>query len=97
MTGYTYPAQRVGANHGCWGQLCLDGQKQLIQHRMGDGELFVYEACNLKLGAGLSNENQVVALVNKNHGRRKKLTLWANTEPNDYLDWPDVQQVFLLE
>jgi predicted transposase YbfD/YdcC len=60
-------------------------------------KLFVHEACNVKLGAGLSKEIQVAALVNKGHGRRETRTLWASTELNAYLDWPGVKQVFRLE
>ena len=60
-------------------------------------KLFVHEACNVKLGAGLSDEIQVASLVNKGHGRRETRTLWASTQLNDYLDWPGVQQVFRLE
>lgn len=60
-------------------------------------KLFAHEAANLKLGAGLSKDIQVAALVNKGHGRRETRTLWASTELNEYLDWPGVQQVFRLE
>jgi predicted transposase YbfD/YdcC len=60
-------------------------------------KLFVHEACNVKLGAGLSDEIQVASLVNKGHGRRETRTLWASTQLNDYLDWPGVKQVFRLE
>lgn len=60
-------------------------------------KLFAHEAANLKLGAGLSKEIQVAALVTKGHGRRETRTLWASTELNEYLDWPGVQQVFRLE
>jgi predicted transposase YbfD/YdcC len=60
-------------------------------------KLFVHEACNVKLGAGLSKDIQVASLVNKGHGRRETRTLWASTELNEYLDWPGVQQVFRLE
>lgn len=60
-------------------------------------KLFVHEACNVKLGAGLSKEIQVASLVNKGHGRRETRTLWASTELNEYLDWPGVKQVFRLE
>jgi len=60
-------------------------------------KLFVHEACNVKLGAGLSKEIQVASLVNKGHGRRERRTLWASTELNEYLDWPGVKQVFRLE
>ena len=60
-------------------------------------KLFVHEACNVKLGAGLSKEIRVASLVNKGHGRRETRTLWASTELNEYLNWPGVQQVFRLE
>lgn len=60
-------------------------------------KLFVHEACNVKLGAGLSKEIQAASLVNKGHGRRETRTLWASTELNEYLDWPGVKQVFRLE
>jgi predicted transposase YbfD/YdcC len=60
-------------------------------------KLFVHEACNVKLGAGLSKDIQAASLVNKGHGRREKRTLWASTELNEYLDWPGVKQVFRLE
>jgi len=35
--------------------------------------------------------------VNKGHGRLETRVLTATTELNHYLDWPDVQQVLLLE
>jgi len=60
-------------------------------------KLFVHEACNVKLGAGLSGEIQVASVVNKGHGRRETRTLWASTQLNEYLDWPGVKQVFRLE
>lgn len=60
-------------------------------------KLFVHEACNVKLGAGLSKDIQVASVVTKGHGRRETRTLWASTELNEYLDWPGVQQVFRLE
>jgi len=60
-------------------------------------KLFTHEACNVKLGAGLSKDIQVASVVNKGHGRRETRTLWTSTELNAYLDWPGVQQVFRLE
>jgi predicted transposase YbfD/YdcC len=60
-------------------------------------KLFVHEACNVKLGAELSADIRVASLVNKGHGRRETRTLWASTELNEYLDWPEVKQVFRLE
>ncbi len=60
-------------------------------------KLFVHEACNVKLGAALSQEIQVASVVNKGHGRRETRTLWTSTELNEYLDWPGVKQVFRLE
>jgi predicted transposase YbfD/YdcC len=35
--------------------------------------------------------------VNKGHGRKEIRTLTSTTALNDYLDWPDVGQVFELE
>jgi hypothetical protein len=35
--------------------------------------------------------------VTKGHGRRVRYRLWASTALNDYLDWPEVHQVFHLE
>ncbi len=35
--------------------------------------------------------------VNKGHGRKEIRTLLSTTALNDYLDWPDVGQVFELE
>jgi hypothetical protein len=35
--------------------------------------------------------------VNKGHGRKEVRTLLSTTALNDYLDWPDVGQVFELE
>jgi predicted transposase YbfD/YdcC len=35
--------------------------------------------------------------VNKGHGRREYRRLTSTTALNDYLDWPDVGQVFELE
>jgi predicted transposase YbfD/YdcC len=60
-------------------------------------KLFVYEACNVKLGAPLSKEIRTASVVNKGHGRREKRTIWVSTQLNDYLAWPGVKQVFRLE
>ena len=60
-------------------------------------KLFVHEACNLKLGASLSQHIRTAQTINKGHGRRDKRILWASTELNDYLDWPGVAQVFRIE
>lgn len=35
--------------------------------------------------------------MNKGHGRKEIRTLTSTTAVNDYLDWPDVGQVFELE
>jgi predicted transposase YbfD/YdcC len=60
-------------------------------------KLFVHEACNVKNGAPLSKNIRTAETVNKGHGRREKRTLWASSELNDYLNWPEVAQVFRIE
>lgn len=60
-------------------------------------KLFVHEACNLNMGAHLSNDIRTAETVNKSHGRREKRTIWVSTALNDYLDWPGVAQVFRIE
>ena len=60
-------------------------------------KLFVHEACQRQAGAPLSKEIRIASQVKKGHGRREKRTLWASSQLNDYLDWPDLQQVFRLE
>jgi predicted transposase YbfD/YdcC len=60
-------------------------------------KLFVHEACNLRLGAPLSQEIRAGEQVNKGHGRIEKRTIWVSSQLNEYLDWPGVAQVFRLE
>jgi len=60
-------------------------------------KLFVHEVCNLKQGAPLSKLCRMASEVHKGHGRIEKRTMMVSTELNDYLDWPDVAQVFRLE
>lgn len=60
-------------------------------------KLFVQEACNVKNGAPLSKDIRTAQIVNKGHGRREKRTIWTSTELNDYLEWPEVGQVFRIE
>lgn len=60
-------------------------------------KLFVHEVCNLKQGAPLSKHCRMTSQVHKGHGRIEKRTMLVSTELNDYLDWPDVAQVFRLE
>lgn len=60
-------------------------------------KLFVHEVCNLRQGAPLSKHCQMVAQVNKGHGRIEKRTIMVSTELNDYLDWPHLAQVFRIE
>jgi predicted transposase YbfD/YdcC len=35
--------------------------------------------------------------VNKGHGRVEIREIWVSTDLNDYLEWPDVAQVFCLK
>lgn len=42
-------------------------------------------------------QEQTVRTVNKGHGRTEIRTLTSTTALNNYLDWPDVGQVFELE
>jgi predicted transposase YbfD/YdcC len=60
-------------------------------------KLFVHEVCNLRQGVSLSKHCQRASQVNKGHGRIEKRTILASTELNDYLDWPNVAQVFRIE
>jgi predicted transposase YbfD/YdcC len=60
-------------------------------------KLFVHEACNLRQGAPLSEDFQMVSTVSKGHGRIEKRTIMVSTLLNDYLDWPHVAQVFRIE
>lgn len=60
-------------------------------------KLFVHEVCQFKQGAPLSKHCHRVSQVHKGHGRIEKRTLLVSTELNDYLDWPEVAQVFRLE
>ena len=60
-------------------------------------KLFVQEACNLRQGAPLSKDFQMVSTVSKGHGRIEKRTILTSTILNDYLDWPHVAQVFRIE
>jgi len=60
-------------------------------------KLFIHEVCNLRQGAPPSKEVQMFSRVSKGHGRLETRTLMASTLLNDYLDWPDVAQVFRLE
>jgi predicted transposase YbfD/YdcC len=60
-------------------------------------KLFVHEVCNLHQGAPLSKHCQMYSQVNKGHGRIEKRTIIVSSELNDYLDWPNVAQVFRIE
>jgi predicted transposase YbfD/YdcC len=60
-------------------------------------KLFVPEVCNLRQGAPLSKHCQMVSQVNKGHGRIEKRTIIVSTALNDYLDWPQLAQVFRIE
>jgi len=60
-------------------------------------KLFVHEVYNLKQGAPLSSHCRMKTEVRKGHGRIEKRTIMVSTEPNDYLDWPYVAQVFRIE
>jgi len=60
-------------------------------------KLFVHEACNLRQGAALSKDFQVASVVSKGHGRIEKRTITVSTLLNDYLDWPNLAQVFRIE
>jgi len=42
-------------------------------------------------------QEQQARTVDKGHGRQEIRQLWSTTAVNDYLDWPDVGQVFELE
>lgn len=60
-------------------------------------KLFVHEVCNLQKGCALSKDFQMFSKVNKSHGRIEQRTLMTSNLLNDYLDWPDVAQVFRVE
>jgi predicted transposase YbfD/YdcC len=60
-------------------------------------KLFVHEMCNLHQGAALAKEFQTYTQVSKGHGRMEIRTIFTSTLLNDYLDWPQVAQVFRLE
>jgi len=42
-------------------------------------------------------QEQTARTIDKGHGRKEMRTLTSTTALNDYLDWPDVGQVFELE
>lgn len=60
-------------------------------------KLFVHEVCNLQKGCALSKDFQMFTKVNKSHGRIEQRTIMVSSILNDYLDWPQVAQVFRLE
>jgi predicted transposase YbfD/YdcC len=60
-------------------------------------KLFVHEVCNLQRGVPLSKDVQMETQVDKGHGRIEKRTLMVSGLLNEYLDWPDVAQVFRIE
>ena len=60
-------------------------------------KLFVHEVCNLHQGAVLAKEFPTFTQVSKGHGRTETRTIFVSTLLNDYLDWPQVAQVFRLE
>jgi predicted transposase YbfD/YdcC len=60
-------------------------------------KLFVHEVCNLQKGCALSKDFQVFTKVNKRHGRIEQRTIMVSSLLKDYLDWPQVAQVFRLE
>jgi len=60
-------------------------------------KLFVQEVCQLRKGQPLSKHCQMTQTVEKGHGRITKRILLTSTLLNDYLDWPQVAQVFRLE
>lgn len=60
-------------------------------------KLFVHEVCNLQKGCALSKDFQMFTKVNKSHGRIEQRTIMVSNLLNDYLDWPDVAQVFRVE
>lgn len=60
-------------------------------------KLFVHEVCNLQKGAPVSNDVQMALKVNKQHGRLEQRTIMTSTQLNEYLEWPDVAQVFRIE
>ena len=60
-------------------------------------KLFVHEVCNLRQGAPLPKDFQMISTTHKNRGRIEKRTLMVSALLNDYLDWPYIAQVFRLE
>lgn len=60
-------------------------------------KLFVHEVCNLQKGCALSKDFQMFSKVNKSHGRIEQRTIMTSNLLNDYLDWPEVAQVFRVE
>jgi predicted transposase YbfD/YdcC len=60
-------------------------------------KLFVHEVCNLQKGAALSPDIHIAKTTNQRHGRGEERILMSSTQLNDYLDWPNVGQVFRIE
>jgi len=60
-------------------------------------KLFTTEMAKVNHGAPLSADFQRVSQISKGHGRLEKRTLIVSQALNDYLDWPQVVQVFRLE
>ncbi|GAP09678.1 hypothetical protein BECAL_00828 [Bellilinea caldifistulae] len=55
------------------------------------------EIGNLKQGTALSQNCRLVSGVHKEHGCLEKKPILVSTDLNEYLDWPEVGQVFRLE
>lgn len=87
-------SQQIVAAGGDYVWLVKDNQPRT---RWAIEKLFVYEMCNLQKGAALSREIQTDRKTNKGHGRIETRTMYVSTQLNDYLDWPNVAQVFRLE
>ena len=65
-----------------------------------ENQLHLYEAIEYWFAGSRrlrSLDQRQTKTVNKAHGRIEIRVLTATTELNDYLQWPDVQQVLMLE
>ncbi len=58
--------------------------------------LFQPESCRPGFSAA-TTDFRVATTIEKGHGRIEERRLVASTELTDYLDWPDAQQVFMIE
>jgi len=87
-------SQMIVAAGGDWIWTVKDNQPRT---RWTIEKLFVHEVCKLQQGAALSEGFQMETQVEKGHGRIEKRTLMVSQLLNEYLDWPDVAQVFRIE